>query len=514
MEGYRNISDCAKELVKTKSKEAFILYQKLWSEFPNEFNGWDGMYLIQSAKLANFRSYIDILPIVEKFKDDEKVTGNYGWYVFDLFVKGKTKEQLRSNERPIKSLALHGKQKDFTKIQEYPCPFTLCVFKLIDAFSTQASFNASKIKYLLTFVKPELLSAEEESFKDKEGKEVKNASIKEKYYSRLSKALDKLNDYNNCKIVSEDAMKSLTHFHNDNDLWFPYRIAKSESRLGNIDISKELFENLLKTRVGASKWFIFKEIAEIYFKKKEYNKANTYSIRGLLIGEEVKLTKELFVLQAQIFFKLNEMEHVTLIANVLNSYFAEQESSKISNESIKLINYCGLKPQDAKPLKESLREAKELFIAIKYQNIEKLKGEIISVSRNGKSGVIKTPFGEKYGFRKMSFLKRQKDLESLKGAKTIFYPSEDYEGKSIADVIEVEEKPKSNSSMKEGQLIKGKINGVTELGIFVAFNSGEKGLLHKSKLSEGFQGKYSKGELINVKINKINEKGLDLLLNE
>ena len=73
MKTYTEISTAAKAIVKSKSKEAFELYNRLWKEFSDEFNDWDAMYMIQAAKHSNYRVYGDLIPLVEKFKADEKL---------------------------------------------------------------------------------------------------------------------------------------------------------------------------------------------------------------------------------------------------------------------------------------------------------------------------------------------------------------------------------------------------------------------------------------------------------
>ena len=172
LETYQQISSSAKEKVKTSPKEAFELCMRLWKEFPDNFNDWDGMHMMQAARYSNYRIYGDLIPVVEKFKEDEKVVGNYGWYIFDLFVKQKDATQLRGNEKPILSLAKYGIQKDMSIPQDYPCPLTISVFKLLDAFSEQASFNAGKVISCLELINPDSLSDAEESFKTQEGREI------------------------------------------------------------------------------------------------------------------------------------------------------------------------------------------------------------------------------------------------------------------------------------------------------------------------------------------------------
>lgn len=63
---------------------------------------------------------------------------------------------------------------------------------------------------------------------------------------------------------------------------------------------------------------------------------------------------------------------------------------------------------------------------------------------------------------------------------------------------------------KKGDIIKGKVSGITEYGIFVRINDQYSGLIHKSSISDKFvkdPAKYaSNGDIINVEVLDIDRK--------
>ena len=67
-----------------------------------------------------------------------------------------------------------------------------------------------------------------------------------------------------------------------------------------------------------------------------------------------------------------------------------------------------------------------------------------------------------------------------------------------------------NSRFKKGDIIKAKVSGITDYGIFVKINDEYSGLIHKSYISEKFvkdPAKYANvGDIINVEILDIDEK--------
>ena len=72
------------------------------------------------------------------------------------------------------------------------------------------------------------------------------------------------------------------------------------------------------------------------------------------------------------------------------------------------------------------------------------------------------------------------------------------------------------TKFKKGDIVKGKVSGVTEYGIFVKINEQYSGLIHKSHISEKFvksPSKYAKdGDVINVEILDIDEKNYKMKL--
>ena len=167
----------------------------------------------------------------------------------------------------------------------YPCPTTISIFKLADAYADN-QFNARSIKDLLETINYNLLSTDTRTLKTEKRGEIKLASDLEKYFALRTKALIKLKEFEACKELCEVALKSLKKFHYNNDLWFKMRIAIAEEHLGNFEESEALFKNLLSSKAGSDKWFLYRNIGEIYFEKKDYKKAWKYLIDAAYFGNE------------------------------------------------------------------------------------------------------------------------------------------------------------------------------------------------------------------------------------
>src|SRR5690606_31556691 len=101
-----------------------------------------------------------------------------------------------------------------------------------------------------------------------------------------------------------------------NDLWFNMRIAIAEEKLGNFEKSEMLFKELLSSRAGSDKWFLYRDISEIYFEQKEYEKAWKYAIDAAYYGNEPHFLIGLYLLQTRILYKLDRSEDGKVLAEL------------------------------------------------------------------------------------------------------------------------------------------------------------------------------------------------------
>lgn len=66
-------------------------------------------------------------------------------------------------------------------------------------------------------------------------------------------------------------------------------------------------------------------------------------------------------------------------------------------------------------------------------------------------------------------------------------------------------------TLKIGDIIEGKVNGVSNFGCFVDLENGESGLVHISELSNKYIEKIedfvAKGDIVKAKVIEINDKG-------
>lgn len=448
----------ARSTLESNPNEAVRLYRLMYEQYPEQFNSWDAFYLIKVMRASNSFDISWASELAEKYKD-ERVSGLYGWLVFDKCVKGKERTEIIDNEQHISSLINLSPQKNLKENDQFPCPTTISVLKLCDAHAENL-FNARKINDLLSGLDYNLMSDKSQSIETQAKGEVELSSDLEKYFALKTKALLKLNEFESCKELSSIALQSIQKFHYDNDLWFKMRIALSEDGLGNTGKSEEMFKELLSSKAGSSKWFLHRDIAQIYFEQNNFEKAWKYAVDAIFYGNEPHFLIGLYLLQARILFKLNRASEASNLADLIASILKEQQwNDKL--EYNKLFSYFNTDRLNVKPVKEIIKTLNSFWQNERYGNKTKSNGIIISIHHNGKGGRIKDSNGIVLGFLKKDLIRKLKSIDNLKGASVGFYSMKNFEDKDIAESIEVLNLPTQNNSnnhnSQTGQNLEGEI---------------------------------------------------------
>jgi hypothetical protein len=516
METKRDLEAKAKALIISSPEEAVKLYQDIFEAYPNDFNDWDAFYTMKALRASNAPNLVWAKELALKYKN-ERVSNLYGWLIFDCCVKGKTRNDLLSNEKIISDLPSLVPQKNQRENDTFPCPTTIAILKLCDAHAENL-FNARKINELLTGIDLNLLSLKSKTIETKDRGEVELSSDFEKYFALKTKALLKLGEYEECENCCNVGLESLEKFHYNNDLWFKMRIALAEDKLGNHEKSEMLFGELLSSRAGNDKWFLYRDIADVYYEQGDFDKAWKFAVDAAFYGNEPHFLIGLYLLQARVLFKLKRPLEGKILAELIAAILKEQEWNDKAEYS-KLFQYYQIDRQSLRTVNEIIKEAAVFWSKERYGNKSKSKGNVISVHKNGKIGRIKDESGKVVDFHKKDLLKKLKSIENLVGATVEFFIMESFEGKLIAENIEVlkqKESPKSPDLI--GKTVDGTVKNVADFGIFIHLQGSPDGLLHKNNLPNNlkatFKDFFTPGKKVRVKVDKVTNKGLQLILVE
>lgn len=502
----------AKSLIDSDPNEAAIQYRKIWDEFGDKFNEWDAFFSIKALRKASNPDLKWAKELVDKF-NTEKVNGLYAWFIFDACIKGKKRNDILRFENLIAALPAVSPQKCLQAGSSFPCPTTISIFKLIDAL-IENQFNAHRVNELLECLDPRQLSTKTNTMTSEERGTVELASDLEKYYALKTKALLKLGEHSSCKSLCEEALRTLTKFHYDNDIWFRMRIAICDEKLGNLDASEAQFKSLLATRTGSDKWFIYRDVAVFYLEQGDLEKAWKYAIDATSRSNDPHYMIGLYHLQAKILYKLDRANEGKILAELIASIIKEQQW-RTKDIYAKLISFYEIDTETLKSSSEYLKAAQAFWTGERYAGQSKTNGEIISVHNNGKVGRIRDEQGRTVCFHRKDFVRRPRDLAELIGAPVEFYVIPSFEGRPVAENITVNKTKRIEVAHDViGKCFVGTVKKIVDFGLFVGIDEHSDALLHKSNIPKNMRNNlnemFIKGQSIKVEVSAVTEKGMQL----
>lgn len=411
----RDSIDSAKTLLKEdKAHEASKIFNEVQESFPNEIDHWDVFYMLKcdnSDKGENSDKVNNLSTLAESFIEDQYVKNLYIWYLYYKYGKKITPNTVNKIENNAKRLLEIGIQKDYINCtdeeRKYPCPYTLIVTKLIKAYK-KPNFNLNKVQYYLTFLDAEKLSRQTVSITDDKGKDRELASDFEDYYATISQLKLKEGKHQECIDLCDIGLTTIKRFHYDNDIWFKRRKALSLIKLGNEDEGFKLLLSLSKDRKG-DKWFLYHEIAEVYFENEDYEHSLEYCIKGIKsFGDEV-FKINLLILTARTLFRLKKMDEAAVVANYIVVMSMVHELNE-KDQLIKIVDYFKIDKSSIGEPKKYLSEYRgkvdEIFQIdrragkkkkknfgnrkpLEIKPGEEVQGRIDAVHGNGMSGHVK-----------------------------------------------------------------------------------------------------------------------------
>ena len=472
----------AKNLLKTSPKEAIVICKKLWYDFPQDspdkFNLYDALLTLKATKNNYETDFNFVYEVAKMFPENEQIKNAFSWFVFFKYIKGSNSADIIQYENVISKLIELVLQKNLSVDDKYPCPVTICILSLTKAYA-RGLFNAHKVNEWLERLKPEFLSRKVNIIRTDDKGDVEDSSDLEKYYAWKTKALIKLERYEDCKELCIKALDDLKEFHYNNLLWLRMRIAICEEHLGNTENSEQLFHQLIATKAGSDKWFIYKEIAVLYFEQGDYENAWKYSVDAAFYGNDPEYMIGLYLLQARILVKLERAEDGKILAQLIAAVLNEKAWNN-KEEYKRILNFYSIDIANAQSVKGLYRVAKKFWQSERYMGLEMFTGKIVFIHPRGKLGKIKMNDGNVYDFHKRDFQKPQRNLDELKDSKVSFVKMTSFDGKIVAENIVILEKPEAlPKSELIGKLISGTVKNVVEFGIFVKLGEHGDGLIHK-----------------------------------
>ena len=419
-DNFQSLKKEADDFRKNKNySSAQSLYKKLWEEYReqcNEWEGWGYAYCLKQAK--EYKLGLNICREIYKIKPDFKHNNSvYSWCIYHTEVKKK-----QNNEEDL--LKAGGAILKLCEQDDKYSPYTKTVFEILKFLKKKAIYPYDQILSWLEKVDCNKLSFESPKYPDQNNKLIKKASEKENYYSYKSKALLQKKDYKKCISCSEEGLDLLQNkgFHYDNDIWFKRNIALSYDKLGEKEKSLKILLEILPHK---AEWYIYKDIADIYYYQDDWDKALQYAINGVrLFGDDDKKIN-LYFLIAQILDKKQKnneaKKHFEFVCQ-LKKWEIKDKDKELKS----FINQYNLKLDNSIGLKENKKKLKKIWESFKNRK----NGTITNILPNGRAGFLEDNNSKEPRYFKINTPKSWHQ----KGIKVTFEEIEGYDRKKKQNV--------------------------------------------------------------------------------
>ncbi|MCB4205247.1 tetratricopeptide repeat protein [Deferribacterales bacterium Es71-Z0220] len=392
-----------------KFSEALPLFKKLWEEGKNE--KWDGWgYAFCLRKLGNYEYAIKVSEqIIKENPEFDYIKNIYVWSLYDYLSAKGDLLPLEKFLLCVEKILNYSSQDDII--------YKKAVFKCLNKLKEQNTYDANYILELLNKLELNKLNQTSYTF-EKDGKKVELASEYEQYFMHKTKALYKIKLYEKCIESCNLALKTINNFHYNNDIWFKWRIALCYKELQKYDSSLNYLQQIVKIKKD---WFIQKEIAEIYFILKNFDKALSFALQSVMNFGDIDKKIHLIILLAEIL-EAKQMDYEAKLHFILANEIINENNWNI-NLPQKLINkYGNLRSNKL----DVLKELKNLWSDIYFSNKTQYQGVISGYLPNNKAGFIKTD-KQSYYFKTSEMLGKKAEFNI--GSKVTFYLEDSYDPK-------------------------------------------------------------------------------------
>ena len=377
----------AKQLYNEKNYIKIIELYKFLDE--KSFCQWDYYYYSVSFwKLGNYREGHRISRNgLLKFRDFMALRAPYCWCLYYLYVRDFPNDNNSEKNfiRAVDSIVRCSEQRPYT-------PYELSLWKIISYFKGKPGSYAEQIDKYLSLLNPSILSDIPKRI-SLQGKDREIESDREKWYSLKSNILIQKKDYRTCISICKEALNLISKLHHDNDIWFRYRIATSEFKLGNDEEAEKQLKKILITK---EHWIIYNGLFDIYRKQGKSELALKFACKAMLAQGEYKSKVNLLENISDFLLETSGMDEASYWHILLAKSLRVENNWRVTQELNKKVDCFQFETVDTKKLINNL---------LKFWKKNRNRGEVLYegtiniILPNKKDGFIKCIDGNTYYFR-------------------------------------------------------------------------------------------------------------------
>jgi tetratricopeptide (TPR) repeat protein len=245
---------------------------------------WDYSFYMNSLyKLNKYKECLACYKeFVSKFKDSNLLNDKVGWAVYQLYVKDIEHKNVNINNLLNIAVYVINKSTD-TEYSPKSTIFKKFVELLLEK-GNESKTDWFRLKSFLEQINPDCLSRAEKVYSIDGGKQMRGASDVEYWYSRMTKALFALEEFEECIDVCNEGLNVLNKFHNNNDIWFNYRKAKCLFSLNKANEAATIVEEILNS--GFSSEHLLMLMFQIEGCRGNFDEAMRYAAKSALFNRE------------------------------------------------------------------------------------------------------------------------------------------------------------------------------------------------------------------------------------
>lgn len=440
----------AEDLRKNKKfRLAIPKYRELWEEHPEERTKWDGWgYATCLLKEKKYDDAYDVCHAV--YQMDPNFVFNNGLYAWSIYKREMLKERVNNPENFFRLARLIT---SITSQNESQSPYTKTVFRVLDYLDRKEDYPADEILEWLGKVDYKKLPTEAEVYTNRHGKQVSPASFFEQYYTFKAKALYKKERYQESIDLCKEAFEVIRNFHNNNDIWLLRRVALSNVKLGRYDLALEQLHDILDEN---SRWFVMKDIADIYVLTGRNEEAiQMLTEAALLPGETSKKTK-MFELMVDLYKKSEQRQIAEQVVRLMVS-IEQKKQEPMEQVLLDLCAEFNIPADQQYEMQPILNECRAFWQKEMFKLRDPFTGRIDKLQKDINLGYIKAGGSKNFvlPFR-ISEAHTTEEMPLVRNMKVSYYVADLFDPKKnryirhAVEVTPVPETPKPEKKETEG----------------------------------------------------------------
>lgn len=311
----------------------------------------------------------------------------YCWCLYYLYVREFPCEKVTESDyiRAVDSIIKYSEQRPYT-------PYEISLWKTISYFKTKPGSYTEQIDKYLSLLNPYILSGSPKQI-NLQGKIREIESDREKWYSLKSNILIQKKDFKGCIDICNEALNTISKLHHDNDIWFRYRIATSEFKLGK---DEEAEKQLIKILAKKEHWIIYSGLFDIYRNQGKAEYALKAACKAMLDPGEYKSKVNLLENISDFLLPIPGMNEASYWHILLAKSLRVENNWKVTPDLNKKVEHFNLQTINTKDL---IHKLLNFWETNRNKGDTLYEGIIETLLPNKKDGFIKCSDGNSYYFK-------------------------------------------------------------------------------------------------------------------